>query len=117
MTDDEVRELLDFCAHYDPRLPAASSLAVWTDGLDCAWVPNLSLDEAQAAVAEHYRCTPVRVTAGDILRWVRDDRAHILPAMSGMPRYGVPPNDEYRAAREALERRIETRRRAERGGV
>lgn len=99
-----MRDLLEFCAYYNDRGPLPS-LEVWADGLDCAWVPNLSLDEAQAAVAEHYRCTPVRVTAADILQRVRDDRmAAAHPG--GMPRMGVPPNEAYRQARAELEARL-----------
>lgn len=106
MTEAEVRELLTFTADcYDTTLNPETVLATWTDGLDNAFVPNLSLDEARAAVIEHYRCTPVRITAGDILKRVRDDRAstaaHLVPS-----RYGVPPNEAYRQARADLEARV-----------
>jgi hypothetical protein len=117
VTEAEVRELLNVCGEYDGTEYGEPAVVFWAEALDCRWLPNLAYDEALAAVLEHYQATPVRVKPGDVLRRVRDDRLVAVQPGGRMPRYGVPPNDEYRAAREALERRIETRRRAERGGV
>jgi hypothetical protein len=109
VTEAEVRELLEFARSWDETLDPEASLATWADSLGNPWVPNLSLDEAMAAVFEHYRCTPVRVTPAGILGRVRDDRAGHVTAL-GVPRCGVPPNEEYRAARAGLEAMLEARR-------
>jgi hypothetical protein len=103
MTEAEVRQLLKVCGEYDGTTYGEPAVATWTDALDNAFVPNLSYDEALCAVVAHYDRTPVRVKPQDVLQRIRDDRLEQVAPVTGLPRYGVPPNEAYRAARAELE--------------
>ena len=104
MTRSETAALLAFCAAYDQRTIGEADVLAWHEALDSPWVPNIDIDEAQAAVIAHYRETPQRITVADVLKRVKTDRAD---RYRGIPvrRCGVPATDEYRQIRAETEGR------------
>jgi hypothetical protein len=105
MTRSETAALLAFCAAYDQRTIGETDVLAWHEALESPWVPNIEIDEAQAAVVAHYRETPQRITPADVLKRVKTDRAD---RYRGIPvrRTGTwPPPDEYRRIRAEAEAR------------
>lgn len=99
MTRSEAAALLAFCAAYDQRTIGETDVLAWHEALDSPWVPNIDLDEAQAAVVAHYRETPQRITVADVLKRVKTDRADRYRGIP-MRHRGVPPTEEYRRIRD-----------------
>jgi hypothetical protein len=102
MSKSDTAKLLAFCAAYDQRTIGKSDVEAWTEALDSPWVPNVALDEAQAAVVAHYRETPQRVTVADVLKRVKAERADRLGRGIPIRQQGCPPTEEYLRARAAL---------------
>jgi hypothetical protein len=99
MTRSEVAALLAFCAAYDQRTIGEADVLAWDEALDSPWVPNIDVDEAQAAVIAHYRETPQRITVADVLKRVKTDRADRYRGIP-MRRHGVPATEEYQRIRD-----------------
>jgi hypothetical protein len=99
MTRSETAALLAFCAAYDQRTIGDADVLAWYEALECPWVPNIDVDEAQAAVIAHYRETPQRINVADILKRVKTDRADRHRGIP-MRRHGVLPTEEYLRIRE-----------------
>ena len=100
MTRSETAKLLAFCAAYDQRTIGEADVLAWAEALESPWVPNIDLDEAQAAVVAHYRETTQRVNVADVLKRVKTDRADRLGRGIPIPRKGVPATEEYRRIRD-----------------
>lgn len=113
MTRDETVALLEMCAAYDGRQFGPGDADAWAEGLTSPWVPGMSLDEAQSAVVAHYRVTSQRIGVADVLKAVQQARVHEVPQSFPLRPQGVPPNEEYRQARAALEARLAARNRGE----
>ena len=104
MTRSETAALLAFCAAYDQRTIGEADVLAWNEALECPWVPNIDIDEAQAAVIAHYRETPQRITPADVIKRVKTDRADRYRGIP-MRGKGVPPTEEYRRIRAETEAR------------
>ena len=98
MTRSEIAALLAFCAAYDQRTIGDADVLAWDEALDSPWVPNIDIDEAQAAVIAHYRETPQRISVADVLKRVKTGRADRYRGIP-MRRQGVPPTEEYQRIR------------------
>ncbi len=104
MTKSETAALLAFCAAYDQRTIGETDVLAWHGALDCPWVPNIDLDEAQAAVIAHYRETAQRINVADVLKRVKTDRADRFRGIS-IRRTDHPPTEEYQRIRAETEAR------------
>ena len=98
MKKSEAAQLLAWCAAFDQRTIGDADVLAWSEALSSPWVPNLGLEEAQAAVTAHYQATAQRIAPADILKRVKDTRA--LNMARALPKAeGVPPNDDWQQAR------------------
>ena len=106
MTRSETARLLAFCAAYDQRTIGEADVLAWAEALDSPWVPNIDLDEAQAAVIAHYRETAQRINVADVLKRVKTDRADRLGRGIPVRKTGTwPPPEEYQRIRAETETR------------
>lgn len=95
ITRSETAKLLAFCAAYDQRTIGEADVLAWHEALDCPWVPNIDLEEAQVAVVDHYRETSQRINVADVLKRIKTDRADRLGRGILTRSQGVPPTEEY----------------------
>jgi hypothetical protein len=109
MKKSETATLLAFCAAFDQRTIGEADVLAWTEALSSPWVPNMGLEEAQAAVIEHYRATAARIAPADVLKRVKDTRALVMSQLAPKVE-GVPPNEDYRQARAEMNARLATSR-------
>lgn len=108
MKPSETAKLLAFCAAFDQRTIGEADVLAWHQALESPWVPNMGLEEAQAAVIEHYRATSDRIAPAEVLKRVKDVRALTMSQL--MPKAeGVPPNEDYQQARARLDAHLATR--------
>jgi hypothetical protein len=111
ISKSDTAKLLAFCAAYDQRTIGKSDVEAWAEALDSPWVPNIDLDEAQAAVVAHYRETSQRINVADVLKRVKAWRAEQIGGLMVPRRPGVPATDEYRRIRAEWEARPHPHRR------
>jgi hypothetical protein len=108
MKQSETATLLAFCAAFDQRTIGDADVLAWHEALASPWVPNMGLEEAQAAVIEHYRATADRIAPADVLKRVKDTRA--LNMARALPKAeGVPPTGDYQQARADLDAHLGAR--------
>lgn len=82
MHASEAAILLGFCASYDQRRVGEADARAWKKALD----DNVTLDDAQEAVAEFYgEVAERRVMPADVNRWSRTRRAARIAAYTGTP--------------------------------
>ena len=105
ITRSETAKLLAFCAAYDQRTIGEADVEAWYEALDCPWVPNVDLEEAQAVIISHYRETSQRITPADVLKRVKIDRADQYRGIP-MRRQGRPATEEYLKIRAETAERL-----------
>src|SRR5215469_5851592 len=110
MKKSETATLLAFCAAFDQRTIGDADVLAWTEALSSPWVPNMGLEEAQAAVIEHYRGTSDRIAPADVLKRVKDTRAVAMSQLAPKAE-GVPANSDWRQALAELKAHVATHRR------
>jgi len=98
MTEDETAELLGFASNYDHRHITDEETAAWYQAL--RW---LDLDEAMAAVAEHYQGSSSRVMPADVLRYARPPASRHPSSLPVPARLDVSSVVAGRGARRAFE--------------
>jgi hypothetical protein len=108
MKKSDTATLLAFCAAFDQRTIGEADVLAWTEALSSPWVPNMGLEEAQAAVIEHYRGTSARIAPADVLKRVKDARAMAMSQLAPKEE-GVPPNEDWLQARAELNAHLATR--------
>jgi hypothetical protein len=94
MTPSEAATVLTFAAAFDRRTVGETDARAWSMAL-----PNVALDEAQAAIVEHYRESRDFMMPSDVLRIVRrirGVRATMLPDV-------VPPSELADEPRREIE--------------